>query len=96
MSKNKMIIYKDYAEVILENNRHEECARVKISIEVIPVAEAYRWSYKKRSGASSKVNGKHSGIHRCILEAKEDEWVCWQNKDILYNVGVMEYKGVMI
>ena len=57
MVKNKLVIYKDYAEVILENNQHEECARVKISIEDIPVVEAYEDfnSFAHRESAGYRV-----------------------------------------
>lgn len=70
MSKNKMVIFKDYAEIMLCNRYGMESGKVKISIEDINAVESYRWSYNLRSGASSTIDGRHIGINRYLTDEK--------------------------
>lgn len=81
MSKNKMVIFKGYAEIVLWNIYGMESGRVKINVEDIDLVESHRWAYNARSGASSTIDGKHIGINRYITSAKDDELVYWLNGD---------------
>lgn len=81
MSKNKMVIFKDYAEIVLCNKYGMESGRVKIDVANIELIEPHRWAYNLRSGASSTIDGKHIGINRYITNAKVDELVFWLNGD---------------
>lgn len=79
MSKNKMVIFRDYAEIVICDILGKESGRVKISLEDIGAVEAYRWSYSLQFGVSSTIDGKHIGINRYIANARDDEMVFWLN-----------------
>ena len=98
MGKNKLIIFKDYAEIVICNRYGMESGRVKISVEDIALVELYRWSYNLRSGASSTINGRHIGINRYLTDAKDDERVYWLNGDRFdcrrSNLDIRKIKGI--
>lgn len=81
MSKNKMVIYSDYVEIVLYNKYGLESGRVKVNIEDVDLVGPHRWAYNSRSGASSTINGKHIGINRYLTNARNDELVFWLNGD---------------
>lgn len=53
--KNEIVIYEDYAEVVLYNLHHEETGRAKINLEYIDLIRNYKWHLNNWGYADTKV-----------------------------------------
>lgn len=70
-SKNTIVVYEDYAEVILENKEGIEVARVLIDIEDIDLVKQYRWrasNYNKPYARCGINKNKTIQMHRLIMK----------------------------
>lgn len=83
MSKNEIVIYDDYAEIILYNRKNEEKARTKVDLEDIKKICFYRWSL---DGRGYVVNVKERiKLHRFIMNCPKDKYIDHINGDRLDN-----------
>ena len=75
---NEIVMYKDYAEIILYNDRGMEVARALIDIEDVERVSQYKWSLSKNGYVRTTINGKgvRKGIklHRFIMNVWQDEF----------------------
>lgn len=63
---NKIIKHKDYAEIIMNNNK----ISALIDIEDIDKVKEYNWYYSKRRHIRSSLNGKSYYLHNLITGLK--------------------------
>ena len=71
--RNKIIKYKEYAEIILykgKGNNYKEDARTKINIDDIEKVKNYKW-HLDREYIFAIVDGKKRSLHSLILKPKK-------------------------
>jgi len=89
--KNKIIIYKDYAEIIILNKKYEEINRAKISLNKVEKVKKYNWKLQnpsnvKNSYVVAKNNKQAILLHRYLMNAKEGEEVDHIDRNKLNNI----------
>ena len=73
LSKNEIIEYEDYAEIILYDKNNEEKARTFIDLDDIDKVKDYKWCILNNSGyVSTTVNGTNIRLHRFIMDCPDD------------------------
>lgn len=83
--KNKIIKYKDYAEVVLYDKNNIEVARTKIDLKSINLIENYKWYLSDNGYVVSNINSSTIGMHRIIMKPNEDMVVDHINHNKLDN-----------
>ena len=68
---NEIIIYDNYAEVVLYDIKSNEVARTIIDIENIEKVKKYKWHYSY-GYAETRIKRKRLALHRYILNYKGD------------------------
>ena len=81
--KNEIVLYEDYAEIILYNKNQDEVGRALIDIEDVEKVKNYKW-YKDSRGYAYCGTSKKS-LHRLIIEAPKGKSVDHINHDRLDN-----------
>lgn len=80
---NEIIIYEDYAEMIIYDNRGNEKARTLIDIEDIERVKEYKWHLSKDGYISTNINSKVTrkiiSLHRFIMNVWDEEYDCNSN-----------------
>ena len=80
--KNEIVLYEDYAEIILYNKKQEEVARTLIDLDDVEKVKKYKWVFSHRY----VVNGNTGlRLHRFIMNAPEDKVVDHINHNKLDN-----------
>lgn len=74
---NTIIRYKNYAELVLINNKNNEEVRIKIDLDDIDKIKDMRWTYN----TAAIQNNKAGCLHRYIMNASKDEYVIFKNND---------------
>jgi len=70
---NEIVIYKDYAEVIMYNKKCEESARAKIDLEDIDKVKKYKWNLGSDKYAVSKTDDQRRvAMHRYLMDCPDD------------------------
>jgi hypothetical protein len=68
---NEIVLYDNYAEIILYNKNHEEIARTLINLEDVEICKQYKWYLKDTGYAVTNVNnnGKRTTkkLHQIII-----------------------------
>lgn len=67
---NKILLYDEYAEIILYNVKNIECARALISLDKVELARQYAWSAYLRDRscyAITKINGTTVKMHNILF-----------------------------
>ena len=82
---NEIIIYDDYAEIILCDIKLNETARTKIDLEDIEKCNKYKWCLKGDGRVHGNINGKKILLHRFIMNAKDKEIIDHLNRNPLDN-----------
>ena len=80
---NEIVIYDDFAEIILYNNECQEIARALIDLEDISKVEEYKW-YLKKDGYVYSNDGP-TRLHRLVMDCPEDMIIDHVNRDRLDN-----------
>ena len=80
--KNDIILYNNYAEVIIYNKECEEVARMLIDIDDIERVSQHKWFF---TGHGYIVNSEHQKIHRFITHCPQDMEVDHINHNKLDN-----------
>lgn len=70
-SKNEIIQYEDYAEIILYNRSSEEVARTQISLESIPLVKDIKWRLLKTKYVEGNKDGKFIRLNRFLLNVTD-------------------------
>lgn len=70
--RNEIIIYDNYAEIILSNRQSEEVGRALISVDMIEKIKDYKWYLMSTGYVSSRSKGKAILLHRLIMNADDD------------------------
>jgi len=83
--KNIIIIYDDYAEIILEDKNCKERARAIISIESIEIIKKYKWRLVKYGYVRTNIKGKSLGLHKILMNSDENNVVDHINRNPLDN-----------
>jgi hypothetical protein len=78
--KNTIIIYDNYAEIVLLNKKYEEVARAIISLNKVEKAKDYNWRLQNSnkpndSYVTAKEHKETILLHRCLLDAQDNEEV---------------------
>ena len=81
--KNEIVLYEDYAEIILYNKNQDEVGRALIDIEDVEKVKNYKW-YKNCRGYVSCGTPKKL-LHRLIMDAPKGKSVDHINHDRLDN-----------
>ena len=68
MSKNQIILYDDYAEVVLENKYKVEVGRAIIDLDDLNKVKNYRWHMTHKGYIVTKLNNKDIRLHRYIMD----------------------------
>jgi|GEM_PF-1142191 len=72
--KNKIIIHKDYAEIILYDKSHKEKARALIDLDDVDKCKIYKWGLTSNGYVISKLpNNNYLLLHRFILNLKNEQ-----------------------
>lgn len=72
LDPNEIIIYDDYAEVVMYNKKSEEAARAKIDIEDVDKVKKYKWNLGSDKYAVSKtIDQKRVAMHRYLMDCPE-------------------------
>ena len=66
---NEIIIYDDFAEIILYNNKCQEIARALIDLEDIDIVEKYKWHLKHGYVCSTTDRIR---LHRYVMNCPDD------------------------
>jgi hypothetical protein len=72
---NEIIIYDDYAEVILYSHKNIECARTKVSLNKLDIVRRYKWCVYLRDRscyAMTTVNGNTAKMHNVLFVPPEN------------------------
>lgn len=64
---NEVVVYTDYAELILRDKSGYELNRTLIDIEDIDLVIKYRWSYHHSGYAVAKIDGVQVRLHRLVM-----------------------------
>ena len=73
---NEIVIYEDYAEIVIYNRDKEEVARALIDIEDIDKVSKYKWCL---DGKGYIYNTKVGRLHRLLMNPKDDEVIDHKN-----------------
>jgi len=68
---NKIILYKDRAEIVLRNIKHKEVGKAIIDLEDVERVNKHKW-YLSKGYAVSHINNKFIFLHNFILDRKEN------------------------
>lgn len=79
--KNQIVVYDNYAEIVLRDRQGREKNRTKISLCRIDELKDFNWYASGNDYVSGSVNGEIVALHRFILKAKQDELVDHINHD---------------
>lgn len=75
--KNEIIIYDDYAEIVLYNNKNIEIGRVKIDRNDVPVIENTRITFGKQD-----IRAGNRGLAYVLMDVPSGYGVSFVDKDI--------------
>lgn len=78
---NEIVIYEDYAEIVLYNKQCEEVGRALIDIEDVDKVSKYKWCLRNGYVYNNKV-GK---LHRYLINPSDDEVVDHKDNNKLDN-----------
>lgn len=81
---NEIILYDDYAEIILYNLKYEEVGRAVIDKEDVNKIKNYRWHLSK-GRVVAKINKENVLLHRFIIDANDEDIVDHINRNPLNN-----------
>lgn len=82
-SKNEIIIYENYAEIVLYNKLNVEKARTIIDLEDIDKVKDYKWNLGSHGYAYNTLLGKC--VHNIILNTSKDKMFDHINRNKLDN-----------
>ncbi len=83
--QNKIIKYKNYAEMVLYDKVYNEVGRVKIDLDDVEKLRKTRWSLKKTLTSSSVRSSKLGVQSRLIMNCPKGKLVDHRNHDTLDN-----------
>lgn len=83
--KNEFIIYDNHAEIILYNNRGEECARTIIDTDDVEKCKNYRWGYDGRYAISGYKENEIIYLHKYVMNVFDERMVDHIDKKPLDN-----------
>ena len=72
---NIFIVHDGYAEVVLHNRQGEESGRALIDIEDIEHCKQKKWHFDARGYVFTKPSKHALGMHRFIMNPKNDEYI---------------------
>ena len=81
---NEIVIYGDYAEIILYDKNCEEVSRALIDTEDVDAVRTYKWSLNADNYVKAKKNNKTIYLHRLIMDP-DDMFVDHINHNTLDN-----------
>ena len=79
---NEIVIYDDYAEIVIYNRQHEEIGRALIDIEDIDKVSKYKWCL---NGDGYVYNNKVGRLHRYLMSPSDNKIVDHINHNKLDN-----------
>ena len=86
---NGIILYDDYAEVVLYNKESVEIARTKVSLDKLPIVEQHKWTLYNRDRSSYAITWSREKstekMHNLIFDVPEGMVVDHINRDSLDN-----------
>lgn len=71
---NEIILYDDYAEVVLYDRHNIECARAKVSLDKLAIIRLYKWCAYLRDRSSyavTTINGVIVKMHNVLFDPPE-------------------------
>ena len=80
---NEIVLYDDYAEIVIYNKYCEEVARALIDLEDVDIIKEYKWNLRNNDGYIS--NKKVGLLHRLIMNPDNDMVVDHINHNKLDN-----------
>lgn len=82
---NEIILYDNYAEVVLRNIYHKEVCRTIIDLEDVELVRNYKWYMNRQGYVASDSNKERNHLHRFVMNAKKREYIDHINRNILDN-----------
>ena len=64
---NDILIYDEYAEIILRNKKQNICGITKVDLDDLDLVKKYKWGGHKLGYPFSRHNGKSVMMHRILL-----------------------------
>ena len=83
--RNEIVNYKDYAEVVLYNDKNKEIAKTKIDLNCVELLLKHKWYLGNNGYVMSRINKKLFLLHRFLLKPKRGELVDHINRDRMDN-----------
>ena len=71
---NEIIIYDDYAEIVLYNCKNEEVTRALIDLDDIERVNKYKWHLDNDGYIQTTINNKHIRLHRFLMNIWEEDF----------------------
>lgn len=69
--KNEIVIYEDFAEIVLYNKDHLEVTRAIIDLDDVERVKCYKWAYDSlHNYVTTTVKGEHMGLHQLVMNTK--------------------------
>ena len=84
-TQNKIVMYDDYAEIVMTDRKGNEKARAKIDIDDIDKVKEYRWGLYNRGYVICTNKSNKTSLHRFIMNCPKDKVVDHINHDKLDN-----------
>jgi len=82
---NDIIVYSDYAELYLRNNKQLLVGIVKIDIDDVDNLKDYKWHITRRGYCEGRVCSNNIKMHRFLLNAQKGQIIDHINRDKLDN-----------
>ena len=81
---NDIVIYNDYAEIVLYDRYNNEKCRALIDLDDIDKVKKYKWGLENNY-VSASINGKRVKLHRLIMNCPDDKLIDHINHNTLDN-----------
>jgi hypothetical protein len=72
--RNEIVVYDNYAEIILKDDQYNESGRALISIDKLNMTKKHKWHLGGGGYAVALINEKTEQLHRYILNIKDDKF----------------------
>lgn len=77
LTETTVIRHKNYAELVLINNKNNEEVRIKIDLDDVDKIKDIHWTYN----TAAVQNNKAGCLHRYVMNATDDVYVKFKNND---------------
>ena len=81
---NEIVIYEDYAEIVLYGRNNKEKGRAIIDVDDVEKVSQYKWHLTKNGYIATTINRKRVKLHRFIMNVWKNE--CDYNSNVIDHI----------